>query len=68
MQGWLVGRKEICAYLHITWQTVRKWKRYYGLPIRHRPGGKPFAIPGELDRWAELFDQKRQELEKSLQP
>jgi predicted site-specific integrase-resolvase len=59
---WLVGRKEICTYLRVSWQTIRRWKRY-GLPIQERPGGRPAAISTELDLWLVKFTENRKEIQ-----
>jgi hypothetical protein len=38
--GWLLADKEIAQYLGIlSWNTGRKWKRLYGLPIYADPAG-----------------------------
>ncbi|MDR2018831.1 MAG: hypothetical protein LBQ00_08220 [Syntrophobacterales bacterium] len=58
-EGWLSGRKEIAQYLGIlSWNTVRKWKRLYGLPIYADPAGRPKAIKRELDRWLQSYNGK----------
>jgi len=58
----LIGRKEICRYLQCSWQTVRRRKRNYGLPIRRYPPDKPCLDSDELAMWIvkynELLDQE----------
>ena len=62
MEGVSVGRKEIMAYMGLTWMTVRKWDKVYGLPLRHYPDGKPFLIHSEHGRWAIKFDENRHKI------
>jgi hypothetical protein len=62
--GWIKGRKAICIYLGVTWITVRKWRRFYGLPIHTSPGGKPLALYHELDSWLIHFNENRENLKK----
>lgn len=58
--SWIVGRKELRSYLRVSWDTIRKWRREYGCPIRVLPGGKPAALSWELDRWMVLYSKKKQ--------
>jgi phage terminase Nu1 subunit (DNA packaging protein) len=60
--GWLVGRKEIMKYLGVSWDTVRKWKREHGCPIRSTPGNRPMAFKFELVRWADLYAENKNKL------
>jgi phage terminase Nu1 subunit (DNA packaging protein) len=53
----LRGRKEICAFLKVSWQTVRRWQRF-GLPIRRLPNGKPLMLKHEVIQWIVLLDEK----------
>lgn len=54
-EKWLKGRKDICGHMNVCWETVRKWVRDYGCPIHVMPGGRPVALPSELDRWIASF-------------
>ncbi|KKN00230.1 hypothetical protein LCGC14_1139850 [marine sediment metagenome] len=61
---WLTGWKKIGAHIGITdRQTLKKYKRKYGLPVRRLPGGRPVAIPEELNMWLVEFDNRRRKLE-----
>ena len=52
MSGWLRGWKDIAAYCGgLAVNTVRKYYKQYGMPIHRLPGGKPVALPSELDLW-----------------
>lgn len=60
--SWASGRENILELLSrytnvTTWQTVRTWKRDYGLPIRYFPNGTPFIIENEFQLWAIKFDK-----------
>jgi hypothetical protein len=48
-EGWLTGWKEIAAYIGLSVRTCKRYKKKYSLPIRSLPGGKPAALPMELD-------------------
>ncbi len=37
----IIGRKAICSFLDMSWGTVKRWKRDYGLPIKSLPNSKP---------------------------
>jgi hypothetical protein len=56
-ESWLVGRKEISHYMHVSWETVRIWRREHGCPVRTGPGGRPAAFAGELDQWLVSFSR-----------
>lgn len=58
-----IGRKEIMAMLHVAnWDTVRKWKTDYKLPVRYLPNGKPMIIQSEVRTWMVTYsDLKKQE-------
>ena len=45
----LCGMAQICKYLGVSRNTVLKWERYYGLPIRRNP--RPVLILSDLDGW-----------------
>lgn len=61
----IVGRKDIMNALNIaSWRTVRRWKKFYSLPIRHLPSGKPHLIPEELKSWLIHFDEIEKSKEK----
>lgn len=48
----LIGRSEICQYLGgRSWQTIRRWKRKYNLPIRPFPPNIPCLETDELKAW-----------------
>ena len=48
----IIGRKEIMARLNIlNWNTIRKWKRDYKMPMRYMPNKKPLVIISELEDW-----------------
>jgi hypothetical protein len=56
--SWLVGRKEICAYLGgVCWRTVLRRKEK-GIPILRAPGQGPVALSEELDSWIIKFNKK----------
>ena len=60
MEGWISGRRAIMEYLKVkAWNTVRKWRREYGLPIYTDPMGKPKAFAYQLDRWLVLFNENK---------
>jgi hypothetical protein len=56
-ESWLVGRKEISHYMHVSWDTIRTWRREYGCPVHTGPGGRPAAFAGELDLWLVSFSR-----------
>ena len=56
-ESWLIGRKDISLHMGVCWDTVRKWKREYGCPVHVSPGGRPAALPGELDKWLVAFSE-----------
>jgi len=52
MNGWLMGWKEIGAYMGFNEKTVVKYAKKYRLPILRMPDtNKPTALPRELDEW-----------------
>ena len=40
------------------WQTVKKWKKRFGFPVRYLPNGQPYIIPSEATTWAIAYDEK----------
>jgi len=56
LKGWLTGWKEIAGYISQTIKTAKKYHKKYGMTIRRGPGGKPIALPSELDKWLIKFD------------
>lgn len=54
----LVGRKAICDYLGMSWRTVLRWKKYYGMgPLfMHNINGDPILIKSELRLWLVYYN------------
>ena len=53
----LIGQKSICRHLECSWQTVRRLKRNYGLPIRRYPPDKPCLDTDEHAAWIVKYNQ-----------
>ena len=62
-ENWLVGRKEISSYMHVSWDTVQYWRRDHGCPIYTTPGGRPSAFAHELDQWLISRSKEKEERE-----
>jgi len=45
----LCGMQQICAYLGVSRNTVLRWERYYGFPLRRNP--RPALVLSDLDGW-----------------
>ena len=63
MRGVAIGRTEIidmCNNLFgiTSWDSVRRWRKSYKLPIRYFPNGKPYLIEAEADKFAIKFSEK----------
>lgn len=63
MRGVAIGRTEItdlCNKLFgiTSWDSVRRWRREYKLPIRYFPNGKPYLIEAEADKFAIRFSER----------
>jgi predicted DNA-binding transcriptional regulator AlpA len=56
-EGWLTGWKEISKYIGVSKDTCKRYIKQYSLPIKRRPGGRPSAIPYEVDNWLIEFDK-----------
>lgn len=48
--GWISGWKMIAEYCDVTEDTVKKYAKEKGMPVK-RLGSKVFAIPSDLDKW-----------------
>lgn len=59
-EGWLTGWKEIAAYIGLSIKTCKRYKKKYSLPVRSLPGGKPVALPLELDHWLIAFNELKE--------
>jgi len=59
-EDWLMGRKEISNYMHVCWDTVKKWRREYDCPVYTSPGGRPTALARELDQWLIAGSRERE--------
>jgi hypothetical protein len=56
MDEWIVGRKEILAAAHRDcWDTIRNWRRLYGLKLTRWPGGQPAITRTELNAFLVAF-------------
>ena len=62
MKGWLTGWKEISQYVGHCVKTAKKYHKRFGMPVHRGPGGKPKAIPAELDLWLVIFSDKRKKM------
>jgi hypothetical protein len=60
MDGWIVGRKSIAAYLDCTWRTVVRMK-HVGLPLMQIPDGRPVLIPAEANMWLKKYDELKKQ-------
>lgn len=45
----LVGMRDISAYFGVTRNTINRWVRDYGFPLRRNP--RPFLLLSDLDGW-----------------
>jgi len=62
MDRLLIGRKEICQYLGLSWSTVKNWAKRYNLPVVFgAPGASPTLHTRCLYEWEQsrLKAQKR---------
>lgn len=57
--GWLTTWKNIAAYIKVSTKTAKKYHKQYSMPVRRLPGGTVQALPYELDRWLQLFNEKK---------
>jgi len=56
MDEWIVGRKEIKQAAHCTsWQTIRNWRRKYGLVLLQWPNTKPAIRRSTLEHFLTKF-------------
>jgi hypothetical protein len=55
---WIVGRKEIEAFLHRDWRTVRRWKKRYGLQLVYFPGRRVAIQRNALNEWLLRYKPK----------
>jgi transposase len=55
--GWLTGWKAIAKHIGLCERTCKRYKKKYSLPVKKLPGGKPSALPGELNQWLINFDK-----------
>ena len=66
----LVGRKAICDYMGISWRTVLRWKKKYGLDrlLLSDINGYPVIIKSEAKRWFFLCNKyiKKQKEEEEM--
>lgn len=46
-----VGRDAICQALQVSWQTVRRWILYRGLPVLQERGFQPSLHSSDLRCW-----------------
>jgi hypothetical protein len=63
MRGVAIGRTEIidmCNKLFgiTSWDSVRRWRRDYKLPIRYFPNGKPYLIESEAGKFAIKYSEQ----------
>jgi hypothetical protein len=56
---WLTGSKEICKYVGLSWPTIKKYKKRFGMPIQESPTGRPMAITDDLKSWLASFQLKK---------
>jgi phage terminase Nu1 subunit (DNA packaging protein) len=47
----LIGRKAICNWLGVSWQTVRRWKHQHGFPLIQRRGMRPMLHKDLVRTW-----------------
>ena len=55
-KGWLSGWKAIAEYCDVTIQTVQKYAKGKGLPVK-KVRKRVYSIPEDLDLW--LREQKK---------
>lgn len=48
--GWLIGWRNIAAYIGVHPRTVRRWTQTGAFPVRVLHN-RVVALPGELDAW-----------------
>lgn len=55
----LVGRKAICGYLGMSWRTVLRWKKNYGMEslFMRSMNGDPILIKSSFEKWIFLCDE-----------
>jgi len=68
MDEWIVGRKEICAALHLSWRSVLRWKKRYGIDFVRWPNGKPAMTRRALNRWLIRMSRGKSASVTSLSP
>jgi hypothetical protein len=61
-EGWLTGWKAISKYVGKHERTCKRYRKRYSLPIKKDPGGRPIAIPYELDEWLINFNRIKNSL------
>lgn len=65
----LVGRRAICDYLGMSWRTVLRWKRNYGMAGLFMRGmnGDPILIKSNFREWVFLCDEALKRMSKDGQ-
>ena len=51
-----MGRKQICGFMGMSWKTVKRKEKQYGLPIRHFPPDIPYIDTDELSAWRDKYE------------
>jgi transposase len=56
--NWLVGWRAIGKYIGKSGKTAQRWVRL-GMPFFRDTGGRPIAIPWQVDKWIIAVNQRR---------
>lgn len=55
-ENWLVGWREIGKHIGKSAKTAHRWARQ-GMPFFRDPGGRPIALPWQIDQWIRRINQ-----------
>jgi hypothetical protein len=58
LRPWLIGRKRICAYCDMSWDTIKIMHKKHDMPVMRLPTGTLAALPEALDRWMLMVGSK----------
>lgn len=47
----LTGRKAICAFMGVSWTTVKRWIKCRGLPVVQERGMQPTLLDTHVREW-----------------
>lgn len=54
----LIGRKRISKALGLSWSTIRRYSKKFGLPILRTPGGRPCITEEIFEMWLLKLNRK----------